>query len=298
MIDDDSLDCFTTPERRWALDKGEIFVEYQPKLNRVPGNGWDMGSVEALPRWQHPKRGVLLPETFTPSLEKSGLLAPLSDFVLAESVRQIEAWRQHGLNISVDVNLPPALLGDPALPRRLISLLDSHHLDYAKLVLQISEHSVMHGSVGVMENLSGLRSKGFGLAIAGFGTGVASLSQLYDRLPCNELKIDASLVQNIKDSNAARATIHAIIFLGHKLGISVCATGVDTEYAFSFLSDAGCDKLQGLLVSPAITAVKLQNLVQEWRSADQAGANAEGLAQNYATVDLLHTTIRRGLIPD
>lgn len=272
MIDDDSHNCITTPERRWALDKGEIFVEYQPKLNRSGDNSWEMDSVEAVARWRHPKRGLLMPAAFIPTLEKSGLLAPLTDFVLAESVRQIEAWQLRGLNISVAVNLPPALLSDPAFPDRLVALLDSHHLDYAKLDLAISEDSMMHGSAGVMANLSRLRGNGFGLTIDGFGSADSPLPQLYHRLPCNELKIDVALVTNIEASNAARATIQAIIFLGHKLGMSVCAAGVKTEYAFSFLADEGCDKLQGSLVSPALSAIELQNLAQEWRCAAQAGS--------------------------
>lgn len=298
MIDDDPYTDMTNPARRWALDKGEIFVEYQPMLSQRSNNSWEMSHVEALPRWRHPKRGVLLPAAFTPALEKSGLIAPLSDFVLAESVRQLEAWQLHGFNISVAVNLPSALLDDPAFPDRLIALLDSHHLDYAKLVLEISEGCVMHSSVAVTENLRRLRDKGFGLAIDGFGTGYASLSQLYARLACNALKIDASLVHNIKDSNTARAAIQAIIFLGHKLGINVCADGIETEYAFSFLADAGCDKLQGSLISPAISAVKLQKLAQEWCNSDRVGACGEGLVNDLATIELLNTTIERGLLPD
>ncbi|MGI9295954.1 MAG: EAL domain-containing protein [Pseudomonadales bacterium] len=276
MIDDDSHHYITTPARRWALDKGEIFVVYQPTLRRSGDNGWEMSGVEALPRWQHPKRGVLSPDVFMPALEKSGLLAPLSDFVLTESVRQMAAWQQYGLNISVAVNLCPGLLDDSAFADRLITLLDSHHLDYAKLSLQVGEDSVLHGSACVLNSLGHLRDEGFGVAIDCFGTGYVSLSQLHHRLPFNELKIDASLVQNIRASNAARVTIHAIIFLAHKLGMSVCADGVETEYAFSFLSDADCDKLQGLLVSPAISAAKLQNQVQEWCSADPIGAGGKG----------------------
>ncbi|MGI9286987.1 MAG: EAL domain-containing protein [Pseudomonadales bacterium] len=275
MIDDDSHSSIATPARRWALDKGEIFVEYQPILTRASDNGWEMGGVEALPRWQHPKRGVLPPAAFVPALEKAGLLSPLSDFVLSESVRQIAAWQQCGLNVSVAVKLSAALLAEPDFPERLVAVLDNHHLDYAKLILELSEDLVMHGSVDAIEKLQHLHTKGFGLAVDGFSTGYVSLVQLYHRLPCNEFKIDISLVQNIRTSNSARATIHAIIFLGHKLGVSVCADGVDTEYAFSFLTDAGCDRLQGRLLSPSLSAVKLQDLAREWHNADQACPNRE-----------------------
>lgn len=271
-IIDDSQNYSTTPEQRWALDEGEIYIEYWPELSRSDDNSWKIDSVEALVRWRHPQRGVLLPAAFIPMLEKSGLLAPLTDFVIVESVRQVKAWQLPGLNISVAVSLPPAVLSDATFPDRLVMLLDRHHLNYAQLELEISEDSIDYSSAELMKNLSRLRGNGFGLTVKEFGSIDSPLPQFHRWPRCNEVKIDPTLVMRIETSSAARATIEAIILLGHKLGMRVCAEGIETEYAFSFLADAGCDKLQGLLISPALSAIDLQNLALEWHGAAQAGS--------------------------
>jgi diguanylate cyclase (GGDEF)-like protein len=243
-------------ELRIALEAGGegLSLHYQPK---VAGDTQRVLGVEALLRWQHPRRGGISPAVFIPVAERFGIIVALGDWVIEESCRQIAAWRAQGLKLRVAINLSVQQLRQPdALLQRLQQALAHHQLDAAQLSCEITESVAMEDAGATEKVLQRLSGLGVRLSIDDFGTGYSSLAYLR-RLPVSQLKIDRSFVQDLETSADARAIVKAVIELAHALGLEVVAEGVETEGQASVLRSRRCDKLQGYFFARPMPAQEL-----------------------------------------
>jgi len=243
-------------ELRHAIEQDELVLYFQPKIDHQ--TSMVMG-VEALVRWQHPKRGFLPPDLFIPIAEQTGLIGPLSRWVLAKAIQQCAALHQVGMGISVAVNLSARNLHDKGLVSEITSLLTSAEVDSHCLVIEITESAVMEDpafALGILNQLDGM---GVTLAIDDFGTGYSSLANL-SKLPMDEIKIDKSFVLDMMHDKQAAVIVRSTIDLGHNLGLKVVAEGVETQEIWDTLTLWGCDTAQGYFMSKPLPADKLM----EW----------------------------------
>jgi diguanylate cyclase (GGDEF)-like protein/PAS domain S-box-containing protein len=251
-------------ELRNAIDRDELLLHFQPKLDLRDGT---LVGVEALVRWQHPQRGFLPPSEFIPLAEQTGLIYPLSHWVLEAALRQQRAWRRVGLDIPVAVNLSRRTLHDPELPETVARLLTRWDVAPTGLVLEITESSLMADPVRAAENLTQLRALGVHMSIDDFGTGYSSLASLKN-LSVDELKIDQSFVQAMATDASARAIVRAIVDLADALKLRVVAEGVEDRATWDVLAGLGCDVAQGYFLSRPIAAADLEAWVahasQSW----------------------------------
>ena len=236
-------------ELRQALVKEEFRLHYQPKLSLTDGR---VGSVEALLRWQHPTRGLLLPADFLPVLEVSGLMSAVTRWVLRQAVHQAARWRTDGMPLQVAVNVGARSLLEQDLPARVLAVLSGADLPASFLQLEITETAVMTDPRRAALVLGQLHARGVGVVIDDFGAGYTSLAHLRT-LPVTELKLDRSLVTHMLERPADEAVTRAVIALSHRLGIHVVAEGVETDDVMDRLTEFGCDEVQGYAVSPALT---------------------------------------------
>ena len=226
----DSADPLT-PERlaligelRGALDRGELVLYYQPQLALSTGN---TVAVEALLRWQHPARGLIPPDEFIPLVQHTGLIKPLSHYVLDMALRQCRSWMDRGRPLRVAVNLAPRNLIDADLPVDVADLLRLNGVPPALLGLEITESTVVADPRRAGAVLARLAQIGVRLSVDDFGTGYSSLSYL-TRFPINEVKIDRSFVTNMTSSPGSEVIVRSTIDLGRNLGKEVVAEGVET----------------------------------------------------------------------
>nr|MDP8944014.1 EAL domain-containing protein [Actinomycetota bacterium] len=230
---------------RRAIDRGELALVYQPKVEVATGA---VRGVEVLVRWPHPERGMMPPAEFVPLAEHTGLIRPMTSFVLAEALRQCREWSRAGLEIGVAVNLPARGLADRDLPDEIAALLAAHELPPRRLTLEITESMLMSEPARAVAVLDRLNAMGVALSIDDFGTGYSSLTQL-KRLPVAELKIDRSFVMGMSVDRDDAAIVRSTIDLGHNLGLEVVAEGVETEEIGRELAALGPDLVQGFALS-------------------------------------------------
>jgi diguanylate cyclase (GGDEF)-like protein/PAS domain S-box-containing protein len=230
---------------RRALANGEFALEYQPEVDIESGR--TIG-VEALIRWRHPERGLLLPHEFIPVAEECGLIVPIGEWVLREACQQAREWRDQGFPVVVAVNLSGAQFIHPNLVRVVDEALGSSGLEPRFLDLEITESVIMNGDACTGATVQALRKRGIQLTIDDFGTGYSSLSCLR-RFPLSKLKIDRSFIEDITRAPHDAAMIPAIIAVARSLKLKVIAEGVETAEQLRFLQQHGCDEYQGRFAS-------------------------------------------------
>lgn len=234
---------------RRALQLDQLEVHYQPKYLLA---GRAMVGLEALVRWRHPERGLLLPGEFLPAATGAGLLGPLSDWVLERVCRQLKSWSGDGrAPLQVSVNVSNQQFHSGELVRTVARVLAETDIDARWLELELTENIVMGDVLMAKTMLGELKALGVSLSIDDFGTGYSSMSYL-KRLPVDKLKIDRSFVDEIATDPEDRAIARAIIALGHSLNLRVIAEGVETEEQLLLLEQAGCDEVQGFYFSRAL----------------------------------------------
>ncbi len=232
-------------ELRQAIDRRELVVYYQPKATLADGR---IDSVEALIRWNHPERGLLPPADFIPQAQETGLMKPLTLYVLDESLHQVSDWeKKDGLKLSVSVNLATRNLIDSAFPDDVASALERWNVTPDRLELEITESTVLEDPVRTSAVLERLNTMGVRLSIDDFGTGYSSLRYLRE-LPVSELKIDRSFVMRMATNAGDEAVVHSTIDLGRNLGLRVVAEGVESEEIWDRLNELGCDVAQGFFL--------------------------------------------------
>jgi len=251
-------------EIRSAIDNEELIVHFQPEIDLATGV---TRRVEALVRWNHPERGVLLPESFIPLARQSALVRPITRHVLDAALRQCRAWQDAGIEIGIAVNLAGRDLADSRLEEEVSEALRRWKLEPGLLELEIPESAVISERDRIHKMLTRLSERGVRIAVDDFGSGYASLSHL-KQLPVDVLKIDQSFVQNIDTDEEDAAIVRSTIDLAHSLGITVVAEGVETEDVLLRLRGLGCDLAQGFfLVRPGSAEDITQWLVSKKRAA-------------------------------
>jgi diguanylate cyclase (GGDEF)-like protein len=248
-------------ELRRAIDHGELVLHYQPKAEL---RGGEISGVEALVRWSHPTRGLIPPDEFIPLAQKTGVIVPLTFFVLNEAVRQSRTWQLEGLDLCVGVNLSARNLLDVHLPDTVGELLARWEVPPSLLELEITESTILADPIRAMHVLSRLSGMGVRLAIDDFGTGYSSLSYL-KRLPVDALKIDKSFIQGMEADENDAVIVKSTIDLGRNLGLRVVAEGVETKEAWRQLLVLGCDVAQGYYLSRPVPAAELAAWVRASR---------------------------------
>jgi diguanylate cyclase (GGDEF)-like protein len=235
---------------RHALDTGQVDVHFQPQL-ALPTR--QVIGVEALVRWNHPEFGMVDPGEFVTLVETTGLIDPLTDYVLDRSLAQCRSWLDRGLSLSVAVNLSVRNLADTGFPRRVTDALTRHQVPPALLGFELTESAVMSDPERALPVLRGLHGLGVRIAVDDFGTGYSSLAYLR-RLPVDEVKIDKSFVMGLSSDLGDLAVVRAIVDLGHSLGLIVVAEGVEQDATRDQLLEMGCDVAQGFLFSRPLGA--------------------------------------------
>ena len=242
QVDHDSFQQLSLfGELRQAIDGDELVLHYQPKIDASTGR---CGGVEALVRWQHPKRGLLPPGEFIPLAERTELIRPLTDWVMRAAMRQHRAWRDGGLVLPIAVNVAANCLLDDAFPEQVAGLLEEYGMAPGLLTLEITESAMITDqtrAAGILERLHHLGTR---LSIDDFGTGYSSMSHL-QTMPLDELKIDRRFVATLDRSEKDAAIVRAILEMAHVLRVAVVAEGVEDRATWTSLRAMGCDAAQG-----------------------------------------------------
>jgi diguanylate cyclase (GGDEF)-like protein len=246
-------------ELRHAVEQEQFVLYFQPKVNLKT---YQVTGVEALVRWNHPRENLVLPDTFIPLMEQTGLIRSLTPWVLTESLKQGQALQDQGLPISISMNLSVRDLQDPYLADAVGEQLAALQISPRWLELEITESAVMTDPDRAFEVLTRLSSMGLRIAIDDFGTGYSSLSYL-KKLPVSTIKIDKSFVLGMTRNENDAAIVRTSIDLGHNLGLEVVAEGVETEEVLKRLSELGCDTAQGHYISRPLSAAEFTEWLKQ-----------------------------------
>jgi diguanylate cyclase (GGDEF)-like protein len=239
-----------------ALQSDQFFVLYQPIFELDSGQ---LVEVEALVRWRHPERGVILPERFIPLAEDSGMIIPVGRWVLDQACRQAAIWRSHGLAVGIAVNVSAHQLGRRGFIDDVRNALRDAALEPSQLTLEITETTLTGDIVAASEHLAALKELGVRIAIDDFGTGYASLSQLR-RIPVDVLKIDRSFVAALTEVEG-RALLEAVVGVGRALSLTVIAEGIEEPEQLAALKEMGCEMAQGFLLGEPVEASAVEALL-------------------------------------
>lgn len=246
-----------------ALESNQFQLVYQPVVELSTG---EFTGVEALLRWVHPVRGVVMPDEFVPALESSGLIVPVGGWVLEEACRRGKAWNALGFSLDMYVNMSGRQLERNQIADDVHSALSKSGLDPGRLVLELTETTLMRDIDATSERLLLLKALGARIAIDDFGTGFSSLARLR-RFPIDLLKIDQSFVSGIADTDDAAAIIKTLVGLGRALGIEILAEGIETDVQRVHLVGEGVEYGQGFLFARPMEGKELTRLLRRLRTA-------------------------------
>jgi diguanylate cyclase (GGDEF)-like protein len=253
-------------ELRHAIDDGQLVLHYQPKVNAADGA---VTSVEALVRWQHPTRGLLPPGAFVPAAESTELIIGLTDWVVDRACAQAAAWRAQGMALPIAVNISARCLRDHEFADRMLAALQRHDVTSDLITIEITETAVISDPERAAATLRRLAERGMGVAIDDFGVGYTSLAHL-DHLPISELKIDREFVAHMTRGTDGDAVVRAVVSLGHGLGMTVVAEGVEDDATLALLAEIGCDVAQGYAIARPAPA----DTFETWFRSRRAPADA------------------------
>jgi diguanylate cyclase (GGDEF)-like protein len=249
---------------RSSIDRQYFSLHYQPKFNLSTGA---ITAVEALVRWRHPTRGLLLPDEFMPIAEESGLIVPLGRWVLQEGCRQGKAWRDRGLkSIKMAINISAVELRSQDFVKNVHAILDSTSFDPRQLEFELTETFLMHDEESTLRVLEKLKGLGIDLALDDFGTGYSSLSYLR-KFPIDTLKVDASFLRNVVHDSDNASIVKAIIYLGKSMRMRVVAEGVESAEQLAFLQTNECLEGQGYFLARPLNARNLAELLEREATA-------------------------------
>ena len=251
---------------RKAVAAKQFELLYQPKIDARSGK---VTAVEALLRWKHPTRGLLLPSTFIPIAERFGLIGAIGNWVIEDACRQSRQWREKGVRMRVAINLSAHQMRQDDIVERITGALQAHKIHPSLLTCEITESAAMEDTKTTQTTFRRLGELGTHMSIDDFGTGYSSLSYLR-KLPAEELKIDRSFIQDLEHSADARAVVDAVIKLAHALGLKVVAEGVENQRQQQVLVQMGCDELQGFLFAKPMSARALMLWAVNDRSEGQS----------------------------
>ncbi|RMC95343.1 EAL domain-containing protein [Aquitalea palustris] len=259
-------------ELHHALEHGELSLYYQPQIR----HGQPCQSVEALLRWHSPQQGLRLPGSFIPLAEQSNLILAIDHWVLQQACTQLAAWAGHAdtASLSIAVNVSARQFHQSDFVSRLHRLLEESGANPALLKLEITESLLLMKLGDAGRKMNSLRQLGITFALDDFGTGYSSLSYL-KQLPLDQVKIDRSFVRDVLDKPNDAAICKAVIALGHSLGLTVIAEGVESAAQYDFMVEQGCEVIQGYLFSQALPPEQLQNWLAHAQPARHGGNKAQ-----------------------
>jgi EAL domain-containing protein (putative c-di-GMP-specific phosphodiesterase class I) len=255
---------------RQAIAQGALTLVYQPKVDLQSGQ---VCGVEALVRWPHPTHGLITPNRFIPLSEQTGLITPLTLWVLEAALAQCQRWRHAGQAVGVAVNLSMETLHDPHLLDAITQRLTAAAVPPQLLTLELTESALMTDTARALDILHSLRSLGVRVAIDDFGTGYSSLAYL-KRLPVDDLKIDGSFVRELAEEATDRAIVAAMVGLAHSLGLTVVAEGVEDAATAGALRTLGCDQMQGYYLARPMPAEEVLPWMRERAGPQEYRASA------------------------
>ena len=251
---------FTLVDVLLGLENEQFEPYFQPKVSLASGR---LCGAEALARWRHPEYGIVAPSAFIPLLEQHNQISELTWMMLAKSAAHCREWREAGHALEVSVNVSATSLGDSSIADTITRQVLDQGLDPCHVILEITE-SAFQDKVGpVLENLTRLRMKGFGLSIDDYGTGYSSMQQL-TRIPFTELKIDQSFVKHAAHQESSRLILESSLQMARKLGITSVAEGVEAPADWDLLRESGCDVAQGYHIAKPMPAEEFPDWVGVW----------------------------------
>ena len=246
-------------ELRLALVEGQLQVCYQPQVDCATGG---LVGVEALVRWRHPERGMLLPAEFMPLAEETGIINALGDWVLRTACRDAARWP----GLSVAVNVSPVQFRQRDFAATVTAALADAALAPERLELEVTEGLLVHDNGDAVAMLAEIKALGVRITMDDFGTGYSSLAYL-QRFPFDKIKIDRSFISQLGGRPNTRAIVRAMVQLGRSLAVPICAEGVETEGQLAQLRDEGCQEAQGFLFARPVPAADVITLVAGWPTA-------------------------------
>ena len=249
---------------RRAISVDELSLHYQPQIDCATGR---FSGVEALVRWWHPELGLIGPDQFVPLAEQSGLIRPLTRWVLATALSQSSSWRGLGHDLTLSINLSSHDLLDERLPDFVAAQLERWRFPVERLTLEITESALLGDPDGALKVLARIRALGVQVALDDFGTGYSSLSYLKE-WPVDEVKVDRSFVSSMVADARDRAIVRATIDLAHSLGLAVVAEGVEDVATLRLLADMGSDRAQGYYIARPLPPTQLV-----WWARTRGGAD-------------------------
>lgn len=250
-----------------AVENNELMVYYQPQVNRVTN---EIVGMEALARWMYPEIGMIPPSIFIPIAERTGLINTIGQWVLDTACRQNKIWQDSGLlAVPISVNLSVEQFRTLKLTQVVKNVLESTELESKYLELEITENIAIDKSMNVVKALDELKDIGVNIAIDDFGIEYSSLSRLKD-LPIDRIKIDTQFVRGISKNRKDESIIEVIIFLAKRLGLSIIAEGVETEFQLNYLRDKGCHIIQGYYYYRPMNNNNLTLLLEERKNKENA----------------------------
>ena len=266
---------------RRAIGTEQLFLHYQPKT-RVAGQS--VSGAEALIRWRHPQQGLIPPDRFIRLAERSGVINEIGRWALDEACRQLRVWHDAGHDgWTVSVNLSPIQFASPNLLREVREALQTHRIEPRRLILEITENTVMRDTEASLTLLLAMAALGVGISIDDFGTGYSSLLYL-KRLPATEIKIDHAFVRDLENSSEDVVIVSAIVALGHALDMDIVAEGVETAGQRAYLERLGCDYLQGYLLGRPVDPERFMQLHDHPRPRVEIAAGWKAQARPGASV--------------
>lgn len=248
-----------------AIEENKLMLYYQPQIciqnNKAYG-------VEALLRWNHPQQGFIPPEQFIHLAENTGLINPLTNWVIDQSLKQWREWQDAGLTLDISINISARNLNDPDLAQTLHSAIQKYNVTPQYIKLEITESSIMTNHEIVLSLMQHPLLEGVQYAIDDFGTGYSSLSYL-KQLPVNEVKIDKSFIFDMSKNNDDTQIVNSIIDLSHNFGHHVVAEGVENGHVLAMLNAMGCDAIQGFLISKPRPHHEIPGLIRRLNKAQK-----------------------------
>ena len=264
--DRDGIDRIAvTGDLRAAIEQNEMAIHYQPKVSFESGS---LCGAEALLRWQSSRHGMVPPDRFIPLAEESGLMVPLTRWVLDGVLAQQSKWRADGLVMPVAVNLSPTTLHNTDFPDQVGDLLRKWGITADHLVFEITESSIMSDVARATETVNRLDRMGVRISIDDFGTGYTSLAYIR-KLPVSEIKVDKSFVLNMQESNDDAVIVRSVVDLGHNLGLDVVAEGVEDRATWDMLTQLGCTTAQGYYICRPVDPVAMAAWVHSHGAGSQ-----------------------------
>lgn len=246
-------------ELREGIQRNEFFLEFQPQMDFSTNK---LVSVEALIRWQHPKKGVLLPIDFIPLAEETGLIVPIGEWILRTACKQNKFWQDEGFTpIQIAVNLSAKQLNQYNLIEMIKKVLEESKLDPKYLMIELSENIIFKNAEQI-EAIEKIKELGVKIALDDFGMGFSSINNLRE-LPVDCIKIDKSYVKNLESNKSNDVIVQAIIELAHNLNLYVMAEGVETKDQFEFLKESQCSGFQGFYFSKPLSSIECESMLRK-----------------------------------